>query len=225
MSIKVWVALAAEAAIFIALLFGGAGTFRWLAAWAYLVLFFAGALWITRRLARENPELLAERMKPPVQKGQPLWDRIFLLAMVLVWCGWLLLMALDAVRYRWSAMPWWLQAAGAALMVGSFAMIGRVFRENPFLAAVVRIQSERGHRVISTGPYAVVRHPLYATVLIYLPANALVLGSWWGLAGSLVLCGGVAFRAAMEDRELQCGLPGYTEYAARVPYRLIPFVW
>jgi protein-S-isoprenylcysteine O-methyltransferase Ste14 len=79
--------------------------------------------------------------------------------------------------------------------------------------------------VISTGPYATVRHPLYAAMLIYLPANALLLGSWYGLAASFVLLGGLVFRTAMEDRELQHGLEGYTDYAARVRYRLIPFIW
>ena len=110
-------------------------------------------------------------------------------------------------------------------MLGSFAMMVRVFRENTFLTAEVRIQDERGHKVISTGPYAVVRHPLYSAVLIYLPSTALLLGSWWGLASSFLLSGGLAFRTAMEDRELRRGLEGYTQYAARVRYRLIPFVW
>ena len=145
--------------------------------------------------------------------------------MMVAWCGWLPLMGLDAVRFRWSVMPVWLQCAGGALMLLSFRMFGRVFRENTFLAPVVRIQTERGHKVISTGPYAIVRHPLYAAALIYLPANALLLGSWYGLAGSFVLSGGLVFRTAMEDRELHRGLAGYTEYAARVRYRLIPFVW
>jgi protein-S-isoprenylcysteine O-methyltransferase Ste14 len=182
-------------------------------------------LWITLFLARHDPALLAERMKMRVEKDQPLWDKVFLLAMMVGWCGWLPLMGLDAVRFRWSAMPLWLQCAGGALMLLSFRMIGHVFRENTFLAPVVRIQTERGHKVISTGPYAIVRHPLYAAVLIYLPANALLLGSWYGLAGSFVLSGGLVFRTAMEDRELRRGLAGYTEYAARVRYRLIPFVW
>jgi protein-S-isoprenylcysteine O-methyltransferase Ste14 len=225
MSVKVRLTLAAEALIFAALLFGAAGTILWPAAWAYLILFFAGAIWITVRLARHDPALLAERMKLPVQKNQPVWDRVFLLVMIVVWCGWLALMGLDAGRFRWSVMPVWLQCAGGALMVLLFRMIGRVYQENPFLAAVVKIQTERGHRVISTGPYAVVRHPLYAAVLIFLPASALLLGSWFGLEASLVLSGGVAFRTAMEDRELQRSLEGYTEYAAGVRYRLIPFVW
>jgi len=225
MGVKVWLTLAVEAVIFSALLFGAAGTIRWPAGWAYLILFFVGALWITLLLARHDPALLAERMKLPVQKGQPFWDKILILPMIIAWCAWLVLMGLDAVRFRWSVMPLWLQCAGGALIVLSFWMIARVYRENPFLTAVVKIQRERGQRVISTGPYATVRHPLYAAMLIYLPANALLLGSWYGLAASVILLGGLVFRTAMEDRELQRGLEGYTDYAARVRYRLIPLVW
>jgi protein-S-isoprenylcysteine O-methyltransferase Ste14 len=225
MGIKVCVILATELMFFSVLLFGAAGTVRWPAAWAYLILFVTGASWITLRLARRDPALLAERLKSPWQKGQPFWDKIFILPMMVAWCGWLVLMGLDAVRFRWFVMPLWLQCAGAALIVLSFGMIGRVFRENPFLAAVVRIQTERGHRVVTTGPYAIVRHPLYAATLIYLPATALTLGSWAGLAASGVFLGGLVFRTAMEDRELQRGLAGYPEYAARVRYRLIPFIW
>ena len=225
MGVKVWLTLALEALIFSALLFGAAGTIRWPAAWAYLIIFFIAALWITLLLARHDPALLAERMKLPVQKGQPLWDKILILPMIVAWCVWLVLMGLDSVRFRWSAMPLWLQCAGGALIVLSFWMFARVCRENPFLTAVVKIQTERDHRVISTGPYAAVRHPLYAAMLIYLPANALLLGSWYGLAASFVFSAGLVFRTAMEDRELRRGLAGYTEYAARVRYRLIPFVW
>lgn len=225
MVVKVCVILVTEVLLFSALLFGAAGTVHWAAAWAYLILFVTGAFWLTLWLARRDPALLAERLKSPWQKGQPFWDKVLILPMGVAWCGWLVLMGLDAVRFRWSVMPVWLQCAGAAMVVLSFWMIGRVFRENPFLAAVVRIQSERGHRVVSTGPYATVRHPLYASVLIYLPASALLLGSWYGLAASVVFLGLIVFRTAMEDRELQRGLAGYPEYGARARYRLIPFVW
>lgn len=225
MVIKVSIILVSEVLFFSTLLFGAAGTVRWPAAWAYLILFIAGAFWITLLLARRDPALLAERLKSPWQKGQPFWDKFFILLMMIAWCGWLVLIGLDAVRFRWSVMPVWLQCVGAALIVLSFWMIGRVFRENPFLTAVVRIQTERGHRVVSTGPYATVRHPLYASMLIYLPATALMLGSWAGLAASVVFLGGLVFRTAMEDRELQRGLAGYPEYAARVRYRLIPLIW
>jgi protein-S-isoprenylcysteine O-methyltransferase Ste14 len=225
MGAKVCLTFAVEALIISALLFGAAGTILWPAGWADLILLFGGGLWITIALLRHDPALLAERLKSPLQKNQPSWDKIFLLTMMVAWCGWLVLVGLDAVRFRWSVMPVWLQCAGGGLTVLSFWMMGRVFRENTFLAAVVKIQTERGHRVISTGPYAVVRHPLYAAALILLPASALLLGSWYGLAASFVFSGGLVFRTAMEDRELQRGLEGYTEYAARVRYRLIPLVW
>jgi protein-S-isoprenylcysteine O-methyltransferase Ste14 len=225
MSVKVWLTLAAEALIFSVLLFAAAGTIFWPAGWAYLLVFFVAAVRLTLMLAKHDPALLAERMKSPLQKGQPFWDKVFLLGMIVAWCGWLVLMGLDAVRFHWSVMPLWLQFAGGALMVLSFRMIARVFQENTFLAPVVKIQTERGHTVISSGPYAVVRHPLYAIMLIYLPANALLLGSWYGLAASFFLAGGIVFRTAMEDRVLQRGLEGYREYAARVRYRLIPYVW
>jgi|ERR1017187_8737880 protein-S-isoprenylcysteine O-methyltransferase Ste14 len=110
-------------------------------------------------------------------------------------------------------------------MLLSFTMMGRVFLQNTFLVASVKIQTDRGHHVISTGPYAIIRHPLYAAMLIYLAATALLLGSWYGLAAAPILAGGLAFRTAMEDRELHRGLPGYPEYGARVRYRLIAWVW
>ncbi len=225
MGVKVWLTLAGKALILSALLFGAAGTIRWPAGWAYLIIFFVAVLRLVSFLARHDPALLAERMKMRVQKDQPLWDKIFLLVMGVGWFAWLPLMALDAVRFRWSVVPVWLQCLGAALMLLSFWMIGRVLRENTFLAPVVRIQAERGHKVISTGPYATIRHPLYAALLIFLPANALLLGSWYGLAASAVLLAGLVFRTAMEDRELHRNLPGYDEYSARVHYRLVPFVW
>jgi protein-S-isoprenylcysteine O-methyltransferase Ste14 len=208
-----------------ALLFGGAGTLRWPAGWAYLILFVAGSAWITAGLARRDPALLAERMKLPMQKGQPLWDKALFPILMVAFVGWEALMGMDAVRFHWSAMPEWLQWAGGALSVASFLVMDRTTRENPFLATVVRIQTEREQRVISSGPYAVVRHPLYAAATIYLPASALLLGSWYGLAGSALLLAAVVFRTAMEDRELRRGLEGYTEYAMRVRWRLVPFLW
>jgi protein-S-isoprenylcysteine O-methyltransferase Ste14 len=222
---KVPIALGAMFLVFAALLFGAAGTLRWPAAWAYLVLFFGASLQITRMLARTDPELLAERMKSPVQKGQPLWDKIFLVATHVVWCAWLALMGLDSVRYRWSAMPSWLSWTGGVGVAVAFWTIQRTFAANTYLAPVVRIQTEREHRVISSGPYAVVRHPLYAAVLLLLPASALMLRSWYGLVASLILSGLIVFRTVMEDRELRRGLEGYAAYTQRVRHRLIPFVW
>ena len=222
---RVWIVIGVEFLIFATLLFVSAGTLLWLAGWAFLLLFFGEAVVITFFLARHDPALLDERMKSPIQRDQPLWDKILLCFVIVLWLGWLILMGLDAGRYRWSVMPRWLPLAGAAGVVLSFWICNRTFRENTFLAPVVRIQKERGHTVVSTGPYAVVRHPLYSAVLIMLPSTALMLGSWYGLAVSFVLNGAILIRTVMEDRKLKLELPGYVEYATRIRYRLVPGIW
>jgi protein-S-isoprenylcysteine O-methyltransferase Ste14 len=225
MPVKVWIALGVEFLVFALLLFVAAGTIMWPAGWAFLILFFGGAIAITLVLARLDPALLAERMKPPFQPGQPLWDKIFLSAMILLWLGWLILMGLDAVRFRWSVMPKWLQLIGPVGISLSFWICYRTFRENTFLAPVVRIQKERGHKVISTGPYSIVRHPLYSAVLVMLPSTALMLGSWYGVAASFLINAAIVFRTWMEDGKLKQELDGYADYAVRVRYRLLPFIW
>jgi protein-S-isoprenylcysteine O-methyltransferase Ste14 len=222
---KVWIAIAVQVAVFGVLLFGAAGTLRWPAAWIYLVLFFAGVVILTVFMARHDPALLAERMKWPVQKNQVSWDRVFMSILLPLFPGWMVLMGLDAARFRWSVVPLWLQIFGGMGIVFAFWVWYRTVRENTFLTCVVRIQTERGHKVISTGPYAIVRHPLYAAALLWLVCSALMLGSWWGVAASVLLGGGLVFRTVMEDRELQRELTGYSEYADRVRYRLVPGLW
>lgn len=222
---KVWKVLGAQFLLFAVLLFGPAGTVAWPAGWAFLLLFFAPVLLITRALARDNPALLDERMKPLIQKGQPLWDKIAVASLAVLFGLWLILMGLDAGRFHWSAMPAWLQwPAGAGVLV-SMWICSRIFRVNPFLANVVRIQTERGHEVVMAGPYGIVRHPLYAATLILFPSAALLLGSWFGLAATIVLASVLVLRTALEDRELHRGLDGYAAYAQRVRYRIIPLVW
>ena len=225
MGAKVWAAFAAMFAVMATVLFGAAGTVRWFAGWVLLILFFGEALRVTIMLARRDPALLAERMKLPLQKSQPLWDKIFLLTLEAAWIGWLVLMGLDAVRFGWSAMPRWLSWLGVAGFIGAYEIIDRVMRENTFLAPVVKIQKERGQRVISTGPYAIVRHPMYAGALLLIPSIPLILGSWYGLAASMLFVAGLVFRTLMEERELRRGLEGYKEYTHRVRYRLVPYLW
>jgi protein-S-isoprenylcysteine O-methyltransferase Ste14 len=225
MNAKVWFGLVQGILFFALPLFGAAGTLAWPAAWIYIALVFGAGVVITLILAKRDPALLAERMKPLIQKDQPLWDRIITPLILVLWLCWLALMGLDAVRYGWSAMPvslQWIGGAGVALSMWIWFLI---FRENTFLAPVVKIQKERGHKVISTGPYAVVRHPMYASALILFAASALLLGSWYGLAGAFVLAALLVLRTALEDRELKRGLAGYTDYAAHVRYRLVPLIW
>ena len=122
-------------------------------------------------------------------------------------------------------MPAWLQVAGAITLVCSFALLFLTFRENAYLSPVVRIQTERGHTVISTGPYRYVRHPIYAAMVVFVAGTALLLGSWSGVLLGLVFVAILARRATLEERALQAELPGYAAYMGRVRYRLIPYVW
>jgi len=217
--------LIAEFAVFGALLFVSAGTLLWPAGWVFMAIFFGFALVIVLWLGREDPGLLAERLSTPIQSGQPHWDKVFVVAVVLLFVFWLILMPLDAVRFGWSEVPGWLQVFGAVGLVLSFYIIFLTFRENAYLAPVVKLQLERGQSVVSTGPYRFVRHPMYASMFLFFPATALLLGSWWGLLLCPVILGLLVWRTTLEDRLLKNGLAGYEEYARNVRYRLIPRLW
>jgi protein-S-isoprenylcysteine O-methyltransferase Ste14 len=208
-----------------AALFAPAGTLAWPGGWIFLgelVLSSAVSLvW----LAKNDPGLLKERLGAPIQKGQASWDRVLMLAIVVLWYGWVVLMALDAKRWHFSAAPDWVMYSGAVLIPLAFLAVLRTFRENSFAAPVVRIQTERGHRLIDTGPYAIVRHPMYAGAFLYLLGTPLVLGSWLGLAALPAIMGLLIGRIFIEEAALRKGLPGYAEYSRRVRYRLVPGVW
>jgi len=212
--------------VIIGLLFIPAGTVGWLAGWAFIAIFCGFNLLVVRMLARHDPELLEERMSFPVQRGQPLWDKVLMSVFELLFVGWFVLMPLDAVRFGWSDVPVWLQVLGALGLMLSFYFVYFTFRENAYLAPVAKLQEERGQSVVATGPYRYVRHPMYSSVLIFFPATALLLGSWWGLLISPIFMALLVIRTAFEDRMLKRGLEGYTEeYARTVKYRLIPYVW
>jgi protein-S-isoprenylcysteine O-methyltransferase Ste14 len=207
------------------LLFVSAGTVRWPAGWVFLaemgVLGLAVGLW----LAHHDPALLAERMSAGFQATQKTWDKVFMVSLFILWNGWLVLMALDAARFRWSQVPIWVQTIGAVLIALCMYVFYLTFRENTYAAPVVKIQTERGHRVVTTGPYALVRHPMYAGALLLFIGIPLLLGSWYGLAAVLVIVALLIARIVMEERTLTDELPGYPEYAARVRWRLAPGIW
>jgi protein-S-isoprenylcysteine O-methyltransferase Ste14 len=205
-------------------LFLPAGTLAWPAAWIDLILLCAWLLLGIILLLKYNPGLLEERLKlsAPNQKA---WDKVFLLLFQLFFLAWMVLMPLDAVRFHWSRMPLALQVIGAVAIVISCLLISLVFRENSYLSGTVRIQQERGHTVISTGPYHYVRHPMYAGGLLLFLGTPLLLGSWYGLLVILLVTPGFLVRAILEERTLRQELPGYDAYMAQVKYRLIPYVW
>lgn len=204
-------------------LFVSAGTLHWASAWVYLVvsliLGLASGLW----LARTDPGLLAERMRLKAPE-QPSADKWFMLVFLVIAAAWFVVIGLDR-RLQASTMPVLLQAIGLVLYLASTLFIMWVFRENSFAAPVVKVQAERHHHVISTGPYAVIRHPMYAGVMLYFIGTPLLIGSWWGLAMMPVFFLAFAIRSRIEEHTLMDGLPGYADYAERVRYRMLPGIW
>jgi protein-S-isoprenylcysteine O-methyltransferase Ste14 len=207
-----------------ALLFACAGTLHWLSAWVFLgTCALLGPLcgwW----LYKVDPALLAERLRPVLQKNQPAADKIFMTVFIAAMLVWLGAIGLDR-RTLSSNMPVAFQLLGLVLYLASMLFTLWVFRENSFAAPVVKLQAERAQRVISTGPYAHVRHPMYGGMILFFAGVSLLLGSWWGLGMVPVILALFAVRIGIEERTLCEGLPGYSDYATRVRYRLLPGVW
>lgn len=212
-------------AVMAALLFIPAGTARWPAAWVFLLGMIAWSTAMSAWLVKHDPGLLAERMAPLYQQGQKGWDKVLIHCAAILWGAWLAFMPLDAVRFGWSHVPVWVQGLGALCLLIMAYLVYLTFRENSFAAPVVRIQRERGHKVVTTGPYRHVRHPMYAGAIFFFLGVPLLLGSWYGLVLAPLMMAMLALRAVMEERMLIAELEGYADYAARVRYRLIPLIW
>jgi protein-S-isoprenylcysteine O-methyltransferase Ste14 len=210
-------------ALFVLLIFVPAGTWRWPEAWVFLAVYLAFAIPVGTWLFRTNPELLARRTDWS-QRAPKKWDRVLMAVLAPVWISVYVLAGLDH-RHGWSDVPVGLRAAGFVLVAAFFALFARILRENAFLSRVVEVRAEEGHRVVTTGPYAVVRHPMYAGHIVSLVATPLALGSWPALVPAVLLVGGMVVRTVLEDRTLHAELPGYPEYAARVRWRLVPHLF
>jgi protein-S-isoprenylcysteine O-methyltransferase Ste14 len=212
-------------AVLAALLFVPAGTLDWPSAWVFLGEMAAASVLVGGWLARHDPALLQERLSGLVRPGQSRADRALMAVFLALFVAWLIVIALDARRWHLSDIPVWLQVIGAVAVALCFYLAFATFRANTYAAAAVRLQAERGHRVVTDGPYAVVRHPMYAGTILFFLGMPLLLGSWYGLVFAPVLTALLAVRAVMEERLLTRALEGYPAYAARVRYRLVPFVW
>ncbi|WP_198009903.1 methyltransferase family protein [Legionella tunisiensis] len=163
------------------LLFVPAGTLQWLAAWVFIIENILLGLIIGIWLAKHDPALLKERLSFIIQVDQPWWDKILVIILFSLMIIWLPFIALDAVRFHYSYVPFMFQIIGALGIAISMYFNYLTFRENTFASPVVKIQNERKQVVISTGPYAYVRHPMYTGAVFYFFGTPLLLGSWCGL--------------------------------------------
>jgi protein-S-isoprenylcysteine O-methyltransferase Ste14 len=202
-----------------ALLFLPAWTFDYWQAWVYLAVFSAAISAIVIYLIRNDPELLLRRMNnTEKEKSQKIIHFLVNLAFAFV----SIVPALDR-RFGWSSVPVYVVMLGDILVVLGMLIIFFVFKENSFTASTIEVASDQ--KVISTGPYAIVRHPMYAGGLVYIAGIPLALGSWWGLLMVLLFLPIMLWRILDEERFLIKNLSGYAEYRNKVKYRLIRFMW
>ena len=207
------------------LLFLG-GDWRWTEGWIYSILFYVMCSANLLYLYFKDPALLKERFGSPVQKEQKPWDKVLLILFFIEFLVSFAIMPLDARRFHWSPeFPLWIRIAGGLLLPLGLAMVFEALRENTFAAPVVKMQRERGQRVISTGVYGVVRHPMYAGAVLLFISTPLLLGSVYGLVLGFLLIITIAARSVGEEAMLKRELEGYSDYTKKVKWRIIPFLF
>jgi len=204
------------------MLFIPAGTILYWQAWVYLSIFMGASVLTTLYLMKNDTALLKRRMRggPTAEKRGK--QKLIMLCTSICFIALLVVPALD-YRFGWSEMPLSFVIVGDALVAAGFYFIFLVYKENPFTSATIEVAEEQ--RVISTGPYALVRHPMYASALLYLVGTPLALGSFWGLLPFAAMTPFLIWRLYDEESMLEKNLAGYTEYQKKVRHRLIPFIW
>ncbi len=207
-----------------AILFASAGTLAWINAWIYVALISVYQVISTVVLARVNPQLLNER-GTVIKAGTKTFDKVWVAIVPIFTFGNLVIMGFDAVRFHWSAMPFWLTYVGIFMFVFIAPIATWAMAVNKFFEWTVRIQNDRQQYVCTSGPYGIIRHPGYIGLIMSLLAYPFILGSWWGFLPNGILTVIIIIRTALEDGTLQKELPGYRDYAQKVKYRLIPLIW
>ena len=206
--------------LFGCILMGTAGTVRFWQAWAFLALLGGGSAALAVYLVRRDPALLERRMRREEQRPV---QKVFHYSTISAWLLAFLLAGLSR-RYGWSpVLPWWVCAVGLAVVAWSFAINYATLRANTFASATIRL--EENQRVISTGPYRIVRHPMYSGIAVLVVGMPIALGAVAALAASAIMIAMLVLRLLDEEKLLRAELPGYAEYCARVKWRLAPGVY
>ena len=211
-------------ALWTAIIFISAGRLNWLRGWICVVVnvLCMTAAGIMVRL--RNPGLLTARSKWR-RKDTKRFDKVFLAIFVPLAFLHPAIAGLDVVHFGWSHIPFTAVYPGIALFIFAMALVTWAMVVNPHAETSVRIQTDRGHTVVSSGPYRFVRHPMYVGAILMYPGASLILGSLWAMAMAVVIAVLFIARTALEDRTLRRELPGYEEYAAVTRYRLLPGIW
>jgi protein-S-isoprenylcysteine O-methyltransferase Ste14 len=219
---RAWLGLGAVIVVMGLLLFVPAGTIRYWQAWLYLSIFTGASVLTTVYLMRNDPALLERRLRGGPTAEKRTAQRLIMLCTSIGFIALLVVPALDQ-RFGWSNVPLGGISAGDILVALGFYLISLVYRENTFTSATIEIAENQ--KVVSTGPYAIVRHPMYASASLYLVGTPLALGSYWGLVPVVAIMLFLIWRLNDEERFLATNLPGYTEYQKRVRHRIVPFLW
>jgi protein-S-isoprenylcysteine O-methyltransferase Ste14 len=219
---RAWLGLAAVVVAMGLVLFASAGRLRYWQAWVYLAVFTAMSTFTTLDLLKRDAALLERRLRAGPTAERRGAQKLIMLCTSIGFIALLVVPALD-VRWGWSSMTPGVVVLGDALVAIGFGGIFLVYRANTYTSATIEVAE--GQTVISTGPYAIVRHPMYASGLLYFAGTPLALGSCWGLLVVAVVMPFLIWRLLDEERFLAGNLQGYTEYQMRVRYRLVPFVW
>lgn len=210
-------------ALFAALLFGAAGQATWIRGWCYIVAVLLLEGVTLALLAVRAPDTL--RRRGHAGAGVKRFDWVFAVLALILSVATPVVAGLDAVRFQWSSLPWSAFFVGLAVLVpaslfGDWAMV-----ENEHFEQFVRIQTDRGHRVVTTGPYRFVRHPGYLGAVLGAIVSPLMLGTVWTFVPAGLYAILFVVRTALEDRTLRADLPGYEAYAGRTRFRLVPWIW
>lgn len=201
------------------MLFLPAGSLEYWQAWLFISIFFIPVIFVASYLLKHDPELLERRPQFKEKEVQEKW--VIKIASLFFFLGFLI-PGFD-YRYGWSSVPTWLIITSDVLIITGYLLVFFVFKENSYTSRIIEV--EKGQKVITTGPYSVIRHPMYAGVILMYIFIPIALGSYWALIFFMPVIAVIIFRALDEEKVLSRGLKGYKEYCTKVKYRIIPGIW